>query len=108
MSQNTDIKDKVIIDPSKIKGLQDILSRAEPGDKFDFSGTCSLDESGEKTATFSIVNMKVKTKVDVELNSDGADDDEAGEDQPPADDSAAAQLFRDQNGNVDEEEPEEK
>ena len=88
MSQNTDIKDKVIIDPSKIKGLQDILSRAEPGDKFDFSGTCSLDESGEKTATFSLVKVELET-----LEEDAAEGDAGEKVEAESQSSAAAKLF---------------
>ena len=91
--QSTDIKDKLIIDPSKIEGLPEMLSRAEPGDEFTGAITMALDEAGEKTATFSITKATVKMAGDDEAVEKTPDSEAEEGEETPASTSAAAKLF---------------
>jgi len=59
MSQNTDAKDKIILDPTDAEGIMEHFSRLNPGDEVTGTYKATLDEAGQKTVTLSIKEITV-------------------------------------------------
>jgi hypothetical protein len=87
------LKDKIIIDCNgdENKAIAEKLSRAEPGDKVEFSRlSASIDSYENGIATLSIEEIAVSGKKVVEKE----EEEEAEEGSEPAAESAAVSLFK--------------
>lgn len=87
MSEQLDVKDKIILSPDDSEGFAEHFSRMSPGDEVEFKGKATLDEAGQKTITLSISEFEV-----------------VGGDKPPGDEpdgdeeSAAVKVLKNEEG----------
>lgn len=100
MSQNTDVTDKIILNPQDADGFAEHFSRLNPGDTVRFSGKATLDEAGQKTIVLSISEF--------EIHPEGSDEEEAAESTKEEDkegaegeaseESAAVKMMKNEEG----------
>jgi len=100
MSANTDIKDKLVLDPTESKDLTEFFGRLNPGDEVSGKFKATLDEAGQKTICLSIQDIEFDKPDDENENGqetasdEGEEDDEEGE-KP---DSAAVEMYKNEDG----------
>lgn len=80
MSENLDAKDKIILDTTDARELNDHFSRLSPGDEVSGTFKATLDEAGQKLVTLSITEITIEDAGAVTM----AKADGGGEDEPAA------------------------
>lgn len=109
MSQNTDQKDKILIepnsnskrqgsislDPTDAEGFMEHFSRLSPGDEVSGKFKATLDEAGQKVVLLSLTELEVD-KPDEEEDDEGAP--ESGEGDGKNEEPAAVQVVKNEDG----------
>lgn len=105
MSQNTDAKDKIMIepnpkserqgaislDPTDAAGFMEHFSRLNPGDEVCGTFKATLDEAGQKTVSLSITELSLDKHED-------EDEDEPEAKGEEGEEPAAVQVVKNDNG----------
>lgn len=92
---STDIKDKIVLDPTESPAISELFSRKQPGDEISFTGIGTLDEAGAKVITLSIQEFNITGEEDTESPAEETEEGSEGEaEENMPEESAAVSMYK--------------